>query len=226
MRRYVYAVSILAIGPASFGQSLFQRPEPVAADTSGRPDPSAELQGVSLYAVRPPEPREFKVHDLVTIIVNQSSKIEHDQSLETEKDVTNNWGIDAFPDLRGVWELTLNGGSTENAPELDTFGRREFQGDGEYEREDRITTRITAEVIDVKPNGLLLLEARTTIVTDKEEQTMVISGTCRGDDVTDLNTIQSTQLADLRLFTQNAGELRDANEKGILTKVLEAFFAF
>lgn len=225
MNRTLVIVTALSLGASAGAQSLF-RTAPEAVAVGGRADPAMELEGVSLYAVRPPEPREFKVHDLVTIIVNQSSKIEHDQSLETEKDVRNNAGIDAFPDFRGLLEFTLNGGSTEDTPELDVFGRRNFEGDGEFQREDRITARITAEVIDVKPNGLLVLEARTTIVTDKEEQTMVISGTCRSEDVSDFNTVQSTSLADLRLFTQNTGELRQATEKGFLTKVLEAFFAF
>ena len=46
---------------------------------------------------------------------------------------------------------------------------------------------------DVKPNGLILVEARESIQSDGEIKTMVLSGLCDPKDITNANTVQSSQ---------------------------------
>ncbi|TVQ59735.1 MAG: hypothetical protein EA379_10060 [Phycisphaerales bacterium] len=226
-----------AIGAPAIAQSLFQQPAqpPAVRDDSApgqsaavalAPNPVAALEGVSLYAVQPEAPRQVKVHDLITIIVNQSSRMQHDQALDTERKYRNRASLAAFPDLTDLWQLQLRGGGTNNPPRLDLNSDSKFESDGEFARNDRVTARITARVIDVKPNGLLVLEARSTIRTDSEEQVMVLAGTCRMEDITAQNTVQSTQLFDLRLETTHTGEVRKMANKGILTKIMETLFNF
>jgi flagellar L-ring protein precursor FlgH len=222
----------LAAGGAA-GQSLYQQPvmPPAPPTVEGMPgedpviNPVADLSGVSLYAVQPPKPRSVKVHDLITIIVNQSSKMTHDQSLDTDKKFSSNAAVDAFIDYTLLMkELQFRASTGSPLPEIDVSGQNKFEGDGEFEREDRVTARITAEVIDVKPNGTIVLEAKTE--TDKETQTMLLSGVCRHEDISAQNTVQSTQLFDLKLDTRHTGEVNNAAKKGILTKVLEGLVAF
>ncbi len=224
----------LASGVAA-AQSLFQQQvmPPAPPTVEGAPgqdpvvNPVADLSGVSLYAVQPPRPRTVKIHDLVTIIVNQSSKMTHDQSLDTDKKVTEKAAVQAFIDYTLLLkELQFRSSTSTNLPEINVTGQNKFEGEGEFEREDRITARITAEVMDVKPNGTIVLEARTVVTTDKETQTMLLSGVCRIEDITDQNTVQSTQLSDLRLETRHTGDVKDAAKKGILTRILEGIVAF
>ena len=63
--------------------------------------------------------------------------------------------------------------------QLQTSGQRDFKGTSTVERDDTFTGRITAEVVDVKPNGTLILQATETIKTDEEEQRVTLIGTCR-----------------------------------------------
>ena len=97
---------------------------------------------------------------------------------------------------------------------------------GEYEREDRFSARIAAEILEVKPNGTVVLEARKRIEKDDEIQTILIAGKVRTEDITLQNTVLSSQLADLTLSVQNEGEVRDAAKKGFLTKLFDTIFAF
>ncbi|HPO94367.1 MAG TPA: flagellar basal body L-ring protein FlgH, partial [Phycisphaerales bacterium] len=94
------------------------------------------------------------------------------------------------------------------------------------ERKDNFTARIAAEIIDVKPNGNLVLEARKAIESNGEVSTMVLSGVCRGQDITKSNTIQSSQVANLTLKVEGDGDVKDAGSKGILTRVLDTLFNF
>ena len=109
---------------------------------------------------------------------------------------------------------------------LDVGSEQEYSGEGEYERRDRFTDRITAEVIDVKPNGTLVLEARRSIQVDEEIKTLVLAGSCMIDTVTEEGVVQSSDLADLRVIVEHEGALRNASSKGWVTKALDFLFPF
>lgn len=71
-----------------------------------------------------------------------------------------------------------------------------------------------------------MLEARTHIKQDNEESTMKVTGICRPEDVSPVNTVLSNQIHDLHVEKINAGDLKNVNEKGIIAKVFDAVFAW
>ena len=189
-------------------------------------EPSTALRGFSLFFVEPPRPTEFQIHDLVTIVVDESTRATSSQSLETEKTYSANGTLTDFPDLQALLrEFALRDG-VENNVGLGIQYDNEFEGEGAYDRTDRLSVRITAVVIDVKPNGNLVLEARKEVAVDQERQSIIVTGTCRGVDVSTDNTVLSTQLADLRFEMRNEGEVRKAAKKGLIPRVLDALLAF
>jgi len=106
-------------------------------------------------------------------------------------------------------------------PELSVSGTRNFKGESQVDRTDTLTARIGAEVIDVKPNGTLVLQARKKIKNDEEEQTLICSGTCRVEDLTPDNTVLSTQLFDLEFSKTNKGQVRNTTKTGFIHKLLD-----
>ncbi|MEM1331345.1 MAG: flagellar basal body L-ring protein FlgH [Planctomycetota bacterium] len=212
----------LAAAPAAHAQSLFTyAPAIVNAE-----QPSVALRGYSLFFVEPPRPTEFQIHDLVTIIVDESTRASSSQSLETEKTYETNGTLTDFPDIQALLrEFALRDG-IDNDVGIGFDFDRSFEGDGSYDRTDRITVRITATVIDVKPNGNLVLEARKEVAVDDEKQAIIVTGTCRGADISDDNSVLSTQLANLRFELKNEGEVRKSAKKGLIPRVMEALLAF
>jgi flagellar L-ring protein precursor FlgH len=89
------------------------------------------------------------------------------------------------------------------------------------ERDDTFTGRITAEVVDVKPNGTLILQATETIKTDEEEQRVTLIGTCRVEDISSDNGVLSNQLFNLSLSKQHKGAAKDALTRGLFTRLLD-----
>jgi flagellar L-ring protein precursor FlgH len=198
-----------------------------AADPAANPaDAAPRLRQMSLLYVKPPEPREFKVHDLITILVDESSSATSSQSLDTTKEVDHEATINTVIDPWQLLQLRLRSGDTQDLDLIRTGTKHEFKGDGDYKRTDRVSARITARIIDVKPNGTIVLEATKRIEKDEESQTMVLAGTCRSEDITRNNTVNSSQIADLTLSMQHEGEVREASQKGIVTQILDALFAF
>jgi flagellar L-ring protein precursor FlgH len=182
----------------------------------------------SFTAVAPPDPLRFAVHDLITVIIRESTSTDFEASLDTNKETKIDGELSDFPDLnlRKLIDFQLTAGEMTEPVKVGLDYSNEFKGDGSYSRSENITGRITAQIIDVKPNGLLVLEARKFIQSDKETLDLVLTGTCRPEDVAVDNTVLSTVLYDLRLDKQHTGELRGSTKKGLFTKVLETIFNF
>ncbi|MBC7772087.1 MAG: flagellar basal body L-ring protein FlgH [Pyrinomonadaceae bacterium] len=222
---------MLSLTAPCFGQSLNERDPaktPVRATVAvARPvDPAAALQGVSLIAVTPPPPKTYQKNDLIEIIINESSLQKHQQSLDTKKDYTTKAELSKFPSLHDLIELQLRNPENQSKANLELGSNNKFKGSGQYERKDNFTARITATILEVKPNGTLVLEARKSFTSNKEETALVMSGLCRPDDVTLQNTIQSSQLANLSLTVKNEGDVNDASKKGFIPQVLDTIFNF
>lgn len=199
----------------------------IAAELAASNPATDALAGVSLFVVTPPLPRKFAKHDLIEVIVNESSVQKFDQKSDQSKDYSISAELKKFPSLAAlITNLELREGIGSPTPQLGVTGKNEFQGEGKYDRKDQVTARITATVLDVKPNGNLVLEARESIQSNKETSTMVLAGMCRSEDITKNNTIQSSQLAGLTIKIENSGDVKDSSEKGFIPRVLEAVFNF
>ena len=220
-------LALFALGAPAMAQSLFQDgPETPPARADGDRSAHESIYATSLYAVKPPDPRQYKENDLITIEVAEISNIKREQTIGLDKTYENDAALATLTLLKQFIELRAPITNTRARPATIANVETTFEGEGEYERKEKITARITARVLEVKPNGALLLEARTTIETDEEKQTILLAGLCRSEDVTERNTISSSQLYDLTLNIQHEGQMKDNSKKGLVPRVLETIFNF
>ncbi|MCR9217005.1 MAG: flagellar basal body L-ring protein FlgH [bacterium] len=183
------------------------------------------LATASFYLVEPPEPRVFRANDLITVIVSERAEVKNENTLETDKSYDFSGGVTAMPDLLKLLELRWQ--EYEGLPiNADMNFGRSYSGEGEQEVKRETTARVTARVVEVKPNGTMLLESKTSIRTDGEEQVIVISGLARQEDVTIANTVQSNQMANLIVNIQHHGELKRSSEKGLIPRAFDLLFNF
>ncbi|MFG0328740.1 MAG: flagellar basal body L-ring protein FlgH [Phycisphaerales bacterium] len=231
----VMAILFLLGGAAStVGQSssvLLQKPASNASASSASDeiiDPAESLHAYSLFTVAPPKPRTYQVHDLVDIIIRESSSVRSKQSLETEKSLEIDAEIRDFPQftLNDILDGVLKASENANPPAADIDGEKSFEGDGQIQRNDDFSARVKAQVIEVLPNGNLVVEARTRLIVDSEESTILLSGVCDPKDITPAGSLLSSQLFDLQVIKLHEGELKKATQKGVVSRVLEGIFAF
>jgi flagellar L-ring protein precursor FlgH len=229
MKNLIALVITLAFAAAASAQS--------SSLYMGTPGPVTKVKGLivnqtiqtaSFTAVQPPQPRTFAVHDVITIVIRESSEATSNSQLNAKKEFKLDDKLTAFPAfmLKDLIEGRLMGGRTTQMPEVNLSTSHDFKGNGDFERKDTLTTRIAARVTDIKPNGILALEARTFTKVDDEESTITVTGMIRPDDVGADNTVLSTQMWDLRVAKTHTGELREVSKKGILTKILDTIFNF
>jgi flagellar L-ring protein FlgH len=195
------------------------------ATLATQPDPAqAPLSSISFFAVPEPEPRMIQRHDLVTIIVREQSEFSSEGSQEFRKQAALDARLDELVRIN-LARLEIGPGELDPLT-LRASGSRDSRGEASVDRSDSFITRLTAEVVDVKPNGTLVLQARRRIKTDDEVQNILLTGICRAEDITPDNTILSTQMYDLRLDKTHRGGVRNATRRGLLPKLLDAVNPF
>ncbi len=190
---------------------------------------SPAVAEASFVAVGQPMLRKFARYDLVTIIVRETITSDAESTLDTEKSFSKKGKISAIPRFRLEDFLNLQvkqSGLSGGQPEINVTFDSDFKGEGKHEQRNTFTARITARIIDIRPNGNLVLEARNKIDTDGEVMIMVLTGTCRPKDVSTDNSVLSTQLYGLSIVKEHRGELRRASKKGFLTKIFDTIFNF
>jgi flagellar L-ring protein FlgH len=219
-------VALTGMASGAMGQSLLRAEPTKPTVEKDAPKPTAQLEGYSLTLVEAPEPREYQVHDTITILIQEQSRQSSSAKLDTKTDASIDASIKQLPDLIKLLELRLEQGDRTSLTGVGADAKRDFKGDGKYERTEGMTDRLQATVIDVKPNGTLVLEARRTITKDDQTQTVVVSGVARREDVTTGNTVLSSQLAELTVKVESEGDVDEAAKKGFFTRLFETIFNF
>src|SRR5262249_23228882 len=152
---------------------------------------SAKFAALSFIAVPPPEPRLLKKHDVITVIIRQESQITSDGKSDLKKDSNLDVHADNLVKL-ALKNMEIQGGAQGSAPPAVKFGlSRDSKNEAQMDRNDSFTTRMSAEVVDVKPNGTVVVQAKTIVRHDEELQELTLTGICRGTDVTPDNSIYS-----------------------------------
>lgn len=212
-------VSLMRVGAA-----MAPPPPPGADSAGGANSGQSHMAAVSLLAVAPPQPKTLKKHDLIQIIIRESTQASSIGNTDAKKDTSIDAHLDNYLKLTNQFQVK---GVVPSQP-LGIVGaaNTEFKGDATATREDTYVTRIGAEVMDVKPNGTLVIQAKKHIKLDEEEQDYILSGVCRVDDVAADNTILSTQLHDMDLTETTKGVVSDTNNRGFLTKLLATLNPF
>lgn len=174
-----------------------------------------------------------RLNDLVTINVVESLEgsgtADTDTSREStaDYDMTKFFGMNTDFNLQNAWLLkNMYKGGNIFEPVVQGSGESEFKGSGETNREGSLDATITAKVVEVMPNGNLVLESRKELTINNEKQILVLSGVVRPDDISAFNSIDSNLIADAKIYYVGDGVIQDKQSPGWLVRVLDNIWAF
>lgn len=161
----------------------------------------------SLYS----DNRARRVGDLVTLIIQESSRAEQNAQTSTGKDGSVNIG----PGLGILADLI---------PLLRVDGGDSLTAGGSTSRGGQLQARMTTQVIEVLPNGYLVIEGVQMIQINREEQVIRVSGIVRPQDIRADNTVLSTYVADAQISFHGSGSLGEKQRPGLLTRLFGWLF--
>jgi flagellar L-ring protein FlgH len=223
----VALVLLLTMAAIARGESLFRAgrtaPQPVVNERGEEiaVSDAPTVRTVSVISVQEPQPRKFNVHDLVTVIIREESSSKSENESEMARQAALKANIRQWI-LYKERRLIPDEGIAGSTPSIDVSASGNIRGSGEVVRKDSFIARITAEVIDVKPNGILVIEARNFVQMDQERITMTLTGMVRPADVKADNTVNSSTVGNLAVTKKTEGIARDGARHGWLTRMLRA----
>lgn len=174
-----------------------------------------------------------RVNDLVTILINESTSAQKTASTTASRDSSTNYGLDTFFGMNtdfNIHNLPLINGFYKAgnvfSPSVKGSATSDFKGDGDTARTGKITGTITAKVVEVLPNGNLVIESRKEIIVNNEKEILVLRGIIRPDDISQSNTILSQYVADAQIYLVGEGTLGDKQSQGWLVRFLDKIWPF
>ena len=160
-----------------------------------------------------------RLHDVVSIVVTESlaastdGQVKNSRASNASSNITSLFGAlkasNAMQNLLGQTSasgLTAQGQSTTNSSLATTFG---------------------AEVVDVLPNGLLVVQATRQLTFSQQTQLIKLRGLVRPEDVSAQNQVLSTAMTDLELEVTGKGIVSDSTyRQNPLVRLLEKLVVF
>jgi flagellar L-ring protein precursor FlgH len=101
-----------------------------------------------------------------------------------------------------------------------------FNGNGTTSQADTMTAYITATVIDVLPNGNLVIRGSRWTKVNDEMQQIVLEGVVRPIDITNTNTVLSQNVAEAKIFLLGKGPVTQYQKPGWLGQVWDFISPF
>jgi flagellar L-ring protein precursor FlgH len=200
--------------PAALGLSLVLLPATTLPQSLWRDDLSRPM-----YA----DKRASTAGDIVTIVVQENTTTSKNNKTATTKQSGMDASITSF-----FYSPTASGALTKGGqlPALKYSSKNDFAGGGTIDNSEKIVAYVAARVIDVLPNRNLVIEGKRETAFSGEQQTILLRGVVRPDDIAANNTVFSYHIADASIHFVSRGTLTDSQRKGWWNKLWDKISPF
>ena len=158
------------------------------------------------------------VNDVVTIVVSETTQAAATADAKNTKATSATAGFDKlFGMEKKIAELPgIVSGKSDSS----------FEGKGSTSRATTLETSLTARVIDVLPNGYLVVEGMREIHVNNENQSVYLSGIVRPEDINGGNVVPSSAVAQMSVRVQGRGLVSQPLKPGWLYRILNGILPF
>ncbi|MDD5758343.1 MAG: flagellar basal body L-ring protein FlgH [Desulfobulbaceae bacterium] len=169
--------------------------------------------------------RARRIGDIVLVKIVETSNGKKSANTKTTRDSSFTGGIAS---LFGFEQSLLTNGGT-HTPSLTSINANlsnSFEGKGDTDRSSSVTATMSAKVVDIAMDGNLMIQGYREIRVNNETQHIILSGIVRPSDITQDNSILSSNIADARIEYNGTGALASKQEPGWLTNALDVIWPF
>ena len=199
-----------------------------AQDSSlfGQPDPRAGMP-MSKYSwtyQQPVEPHPIRLHDLVTVQVDEKSVVASEGQMDRKKKAYGDLKLPDWILLKGL--SVVPDPQTAGSPHVRGEVDNKMQSQANLETKDWMKLQIACNIVDIRPNGNLVIEGRRTIKNNEDTWEYSLSGEIRAEDVLPNNTVLSQNVSNMRLLKREEGHVRDGYRRGWFLQWLDKYQPF
>lgn len=154
------------------------------------------------------------VGDTITITITENTTASKKSNNKLDKSNSSTASVSA---MAGLAPKSLLGGLTNI--DVNATSANAFEGKGDAANNNIFSGSITVTVIDVYPNGNLLVSGEKQLSISNEQEFVRLSGVVNPSFVDAANTISSSKVADARIEYKSSGQLNDGMIMGWLSRI-------
>jgi flagellar L-ring protein precursor FlgH len=163
--------------------------------------------------------KAIRLHDVVSIVVSESL------AASTDGQVKNSRASSASSAITGLLGKLKTANNLQNL--LGATAASGLSAQGQSTTNSSLTTTFGAEVVDVLPNGMLVVQATRQLTFSQQTQLIKLRGLVRPEDVSAQNQVQSAAMTDLELEVTGKGIVNDSTyRQNPVVRFLEKLLVF
>lgn len=163
--------------------------------------------------------KAYRLHDVVSVVVTENL------AASTDGQVKNSRASNASSNVTALFGALKAGNALQNL-----VGQTSASGltaQGESTTNSSLVTTFGAEVVDVLPNGMLVVQATRQLTFSQQTQLIKLRGLVRPEDVSAQNQVLSTAMTDLELEVTGKGIINDSTyRQNPLVRFLQRLIVF
>jgi flagellar L-ring protein precursor FlgH len=206
-------LTLALAGPAAAqSSSLYQQDLPVNNQMA-----PLRLQNGSWTYIPPPPVQEIRLNDLIYVRVTVGSEVLSEGDSQMRRTGLYDAQLKEWVMLDGLrWVKPAP--MSDGDPRMQGQLTQNRQAQSYVETKDSMQFDIQARVVDIRPNGNLVLEARRTVKNNEENWEFSLTGEARAQDIGPGNTLLAKNIADLQIAKRERGQVRDGYKRGWFLK--------
>lgn len=155
--------------------------------------------------------RAQQVGDIVTVVIEIDDRAEISNSSSRSRNGSESLQV---PQILGIPQrldgFLPDGASFDNA--VSTNSNSSSAGDGSVSRNEKLTLRIAATVVEVLQNGVLNIQGSQEVRVNFELRELLVTGFARTADITRQNEITYDKMAAARISYGGRGQITDVQQ--------------
>ncbi|MCF6444678.1 flagellar basal body L-ring protein FlgH [Nereida sp. MMG025] len=163
--------------------------------------------------------------DILTVVIEIDDRAEFSNSSQRSRNGSESMRI---PNLLGIpqrLDQKLPEGATMGSA-VDLSGSSSASGDGSVSRNERLTLRVAATIVEVLPNGVLSVQGSQEVRVNFELRELLVSGYVRPEDVSRQNEVTYDKMASARISYGGRGQISDMQQPRYGQQALDAILPF
>jgi flagellar L-ring protein precursor FlgH len=163
--------------------------------------------------------RAMRPHDLVSVVVSESL------AASTDGTVKNSRASNANSSISALFGALHAGNALQNL--INQTSSSGLNAQGTSATNSSLSTTFGGQVIEVLPNGMLVIEAARQVEFSQQTQTIILHGLVRPEDISQQNQVLSTAISSLELEVRGKGIINDYTyRQNALVRLLQKILIF
>ena len=168
--------------------------------------------------------RALQRGDILTVVIEIDERAEISNSTDRSRSGSENLGVPEFLGFPQRLDSKFPGANPDSLVGINSSSNS--SGDGSVKRNEKLTLRVAATVVDVLPNGVLSITGSQELRVNFELRELLVTGYVRPADISRQNEITYDKIASARVSYGGRGQITDVQQPRYGQQILDVILPF